>query len=43
MKKLKMKLQLLLIRGVMFAQLHMPYLLPIIDRVLHAFGICIGH
>lgn len=30
-------------RFSMFLQANVPWLVPIIDRLLHPFGICIGH
>jgi hypothetical protein len=41
--RLRVGAELLAVRAAIWLQLHVPVLLPILDRVLHVFGICIGH
>ncbi len=40
---MKFKIKLLAVRFLLWTQVHAPILFPLLDRVLHPFGICIGH
>jgi hypothetical protein len=37
-----MKLKMLVMRFATWSTINLPGLIPILDRVLHPFGICIG-
>lgn len=40
---MNIKLKLAALRIMEFIQVHAPVLVPLADKLLHPFGICVGH
>lgn len=40
---LKLQFKLAALRIMEFVQAHAPILVPLADKLLHPFGICVGH